>query len=156
MQPSRTDTVPWSQFSCSVMSDSLQPMDCSTPGSPVHHQLPELTQTHVHWVGDAIQQSHSLLSPSPPPSVFPSIRVFPNESVLHISWPKYFCLSLSIIPPMNIQNRFPLGSTGLISFQSKGLSRVFSNSTVQKHQFFWFSAFFMVQISHPTWLLEKP
>ena len=54
------------QFSCSVMSDSLRPMDCSTPGLPVHRQLPEFTQTHVHWVGDAIQPSHSLSSPSPP------------------------------------------------------------------------------------------
>ena len=54
------------QFSCSVMSDSCDPMDCSTPGFPVHHQLPELTQTHVHRVGDAIQPSHPLSSPSPP------------------------------------------------------------------------------------------
>ena len=57
---------PTVQFSCSVMSDSATPMDCSTPGLPVHHQLSELTQTHVHWVGDAIQPSHPLLSPSPP------------------------------------------------------------------------------------------
>ena len=55
-----------SQFSCSVMSDALQPMDCSMPGFPVHHQLPKLAQIHVHWVGDAIQPSHPLSSPSPP------------------------------------------------------------------------------------------
>ena len=54
------------QFSCSVMSDSLRPIDCSTPGPPVHHQLPEFTQTHVHWVSDTIQPSHPLSSPSPP------------------------------------------------------------------------------------------
>ena len=77
------------QFSHSVVFDSLRPMDCSTPGLPVHHQLPEFTQTHVHWVGDAIQPSHPLLSPSPLPLIFPSIRVFSNESVLRIRWPKY-------------------------------------------------------------------
>ena len=70
-----------------------------------------------------------------PPSIFPSIRVFSNESVLHIRWPKYWSFSFSIIP-MNIQDWFPLGWTGWISLQSKGVSRVFSNTTVQKHQFF--------------------
>ena len=74
------------------------PMYCSMPGLPVHHQLREFTQTHVHWVGDAIQPSHPLSSLSPPPSIFPSIRVFSNESVLHIRWPKYCSFSFSIIP----------------------------------------------------------
>jgi len=63
------------------------PMYYSTPDFPVHHQLPELAQIHVHWVSDAIQPSHPLLSPSLPPSIFPSIRVFSNESVLWIRWP---------------------------------------------------------------------
>ena len=94
-------------------------MNHSTPGLPVHHQLLQFTQTHVHRVSDAIQPSHPLSSSSPPAPIPPSIRVFPNESVLHISWPKYFCLSLSIIPPMNIQNRFPLGSTGLSPFSPR-------------------------------------
>ena len=86
------------QFS-SVTQSSLtlcDPTDCSTPSFPVHHQLPELTQTHVHWVGDAIQPSllcHPLLLP---PSIFPSIGVFSNESVLHIRWPKYWHFSFSI------------------------------------------------------------
>ena len=71
------------------------PMDCTTPGLPVHHQLPEFTQTHVHWVSDAIQPSHPLLLP---PSIFTSIRVFSNESVLHISWPKYWSFNFSISP----------------------------------------------------------
>ena len=71
-------------------------MDCSTPGLPVHHQLPEFTQTHVHWVSDAIQPSHPLLSPLLPPSIFPSSRVFSNELVLHIRWPKYWSFSFSI------------------------------------------------------------
>ena len=64
--------------------------DCSTPGFPVHHQLPKLAQTHVHWVSDAIQTSHPLSSPFPPAFNLPSIRVFSNESVLHIRWPKYW------------------------------------------------------------------
>ena len=70
-----------------------------------------------------------------PPSIYPSIRVFSNESVLHIRWPKYWSFSFSI-SLMNIQDWFPLGWTGWISLQSKGFSRVFSNTTVQKHQFF--------------------
>ena len=74
-------------------------MDCSTLGLPAHHQFQEFTQIHVHWVGDAIQPSHSLSSPSHPllllPSIFPSIKVFSNESILHIRWPKYWSFSLS-------------------------------------------------------------
>ena len=65
------------------------PMDCSMPGFPVHHQLPELVQTYVHRVDGAIQPSHPLLFPLLPSSIFPSIRVFSNESALHIRWPKY-------------------------------------------------------------------
>ena len=115
---------------------NCNPMDCSTPGFPVHHQLLELAQTHVHHVGDAI---HHLILCCPLlllPSIFPSIRVFPNESVLRIRWPKYWSFSFSIILPMNIQEWFPLGLTGLISLQSKRLSRDFSSITVQNHQFF--------------------
>ena len=87
-------------------------MDCSTPGLPVHHQLPEFTHTYVHWVGDAIQPSHPLSSPSPSTaksSIFPSIRVFSNESVLHIRWPKYWSFIFSISP----SNEY----SGLISFK---------------------------------------
>ena len=71
-----------------------------------------------------------------PPSIFPSIRVFSNESVLRIRWPKYWSFSFNISFPVNIQDSFPLGWTGWISLHSKGLSRVFSNAVVQKHQFF--------------------
>ena len=92
--------------SCPTLCDAI---DCSMPGFPVHHQLPELTQTHVHWVGDAIQPSHLLLSPSPPPSIFPHIRVFSHESVLWIKWPKYWSFSFSISP----SNEY----SGLISFR---------------------------------------
>ena len=70
------------------------------------------------------------------PSIFPTIRVISNESVLCIRWPEYWSFSFSISLPMNIQNQFPLGWTGLNSLLSKGLSRVFSNTTVQKHKFF--------------------
>ena len=95
-----------------------------------------LLKLNVHWVGDAIQPSHPLSSLLLLPPIAPSIRVFSNESVLHIRWPKYWSFSFSISPSVNIQNWFPLGWTGCISLQSKGLSRVFSNTTVQKHQFF--------------------
>ena len=98
------------QFSSVIQSclTLCNPMNCSTPGLPVHHQLPECTQTYVHWVGDAIQPSH----PHPLlllPTIFPSIRVFSNESVLCISWTKYWSFSLSISP----SNEHP----GLISFR---------------------------------------
>ena len=83
--------VPFDQFSSvtQLCPTLCNPRDWSTPGLPVHHQLPEFTQTHVHWVGDAIQPSHPLSSPSLLPSISPSIRVFSNELALHIKWPKY-------------------------------------------------------------------
>ena len=115
---------------CPTLCD---PMDCSTPGFCVHHQLPEIAQTHVHGVGDDFQPSHPLLSPSLPPSIIPSIRVFSNKSVIRISWPKYW--SFSISPSSEYSGLISLGWTGWISSQFKGL-RVFSNTTVQKHQFF--------------------
>ena len=109
-------------------------MNCSMPGLPVHHQLPEFTETHVHLVGDAFQPlilCHPLLLL---PSITPSIRVFSNESTLHMRWPKYWSFSFSIISSKEIPGL--ISWTGWISLQSKGLSRVFSNTTVQKHQFF--------------------
>ena len=78
--------------SCSILCD---PIDCSTPGFPVHHQLLELTQTHIHRAGNAIQLSHPLSSPSPALTL-PSIRVFSDESILFISWPKYWSFSFNI------------------------------------------------------------
>ena len=81
--------------SCLTLCD---PMDCSTPGFPNHYQLPELTQTYVHHEGGAIQPSHALSSPSPLAFIFPSNRVFSNELVFHIRWPKYWSFSLSISP----------------------------------------------------------
>ena len=119
--------------SCPTLCD---PMNRSTPGLPIHHQLPEFTQTHVHRVGDAIQPSHPLSSPSPPAPDPPSIRVFSNESTLRMRWPKYWSFSFSIIPSKEHPGLISLEWTGWISLQSKGLSRAFSNTTVQKHQLF--------------------
>ena len=79
------------------MSDSLRPHESQHARLPVHHQLPEFTQTHVHRVGDAIQPSHPLSSPSPPAPNPPSIGIFSNESTLHMRWPKYWSFSFSII-----------------------------------------------------------
>ena len=117
---------------CPALCD---PMDCSTSGFPVFHHLPEFAQIHVHWVDHAIHLivCHSFLFL---PSIFPSISVFSNESALHVRWPNYWRFSFTSVLPMNIQDWFPLRLTGWISMQSKGLSRVFSNTTVQKHQFF--------------------
>ena len=88
------------QFSLVIQSSPTlcNPMDCSTPGLPVHHQLPEFTQTHAHWIGDAIQPSHPLSSLLLSPSIFTNIRVFSNESAFRIRWPKYWSFSFNISP----------------------------------------------------------
>ena len=99
-------------------------------------QLPEFTQTHVHRVSDAIQTSHPLSSPSPPdPNPSQHQGLF-EESILHIRWPKYWSFSFSIIPSKGHPGLISLQWTGSISLQSKGLSRVFSNTTAQNDQFF--------------------
>ena len=115
-------------------------MEYSTPGFPVLHYIPEFAQIHVHWVGDAIQQYYPLSTPSAPAFSLSQHQGFSSELVLHIRWPKYWSFNeysneYSNIP-MNIQGWFPLGLTGLISLLSKGLSSVFSSTTVRKHQFF--------------------
>ena len=89
-----------------------------------------------------------------PPSIYANKRVFSNESVLLIKWPKGVSASASVLP-LNIQDWFPLGQTGWISLQSKGLSRVFFNTTVQKHQFFSARLSFIVQLSHPYMTTRK-
>ena len=120
-------------------------MDCSTPGLPVHHQLPEFTQTYVHWVGDAIQPSHPLSSPSPPTFT----RVFSNELVLRIRGPKYWSFSFSV----SSSNEHP----GLISFRMDWLDLLAVQGTLKsllqhhswKASILLCSAFFIVQLSHP-------
>ena len=138
--------------SCPTLCD---PMDCSTPGLPVYHQLPEPTWTHVCWVGDAIQPPHPLLTPSSPASIFPSIRVFSNESVLRIRWPKYWSSSFSISPSN--------GYSVLISFRMDWLDLLAVQGTLKsllqhhssKASIFWCSAFFIVQLSHPYMIIGK-
>ena len=132
--------------SCLTLCD---PKVCSMPGFPVHHWLPELTQTHVHWVSDAIQPPHPLSSLLLLPSNFHSIRVFPNESVLLIRLPKYWNFSFSISP----SNEHP----GLISFRMDRLDLLAVQGTLKsllqhhssKALSLWCSVFFVVQLSHP-------
>ena len=119
--------------SCPTLYD---PMYCSMPDFPVHHQLPELAQTHVHQICDAIQPSYLCCPLFLLPSIFPSNRVFSNDSVLHSRWPKYWSFSFSISSSNEYSGLISFRMDCWISLQSKGLSRVFSNTTVQKHQFF--------------------
>ena len=123
-------------------------MDCSTPGLPVHHQLQDFTQTHVHWVGEP--SNHLILCcPLLPPSIFPSLRVFSSESVLHIRWPKYWSFSFSISP----SNEY----SGLISFRIDWFDLLTVQGTLKnllqhcssKASILWHSALFIVQLSHP-------
>ena len=124
------------------------PMDCKTPGLPVYHQLPEFTQTHVHWVSDAIQPSHPLSSPSPPTFNLPQHQGLFNESVLCIRWPKYWSFSFSI-SPSNEYSRltlFRIDWLDLLAVQGtlKNLQHHSSKPSVLRR-----SAFFIVQLSHP-------
>ena len=119
--------------SCPTLCD---PINCSMPGLPVHHQLPEFTQTHVHQVSAAINHlilCHPLLLL---PSIFPASGFFLMSQFFTSGGQRTGVSASASVIPMNIQDWFPLGWTGLLSLQSKGLSRVFSNSTIQKYQFF--------------------
>ena len=124
-------------------------MDCGMPGLPIHHQPPELVQTHVHWVSNVIQPSHPLLTLLLLPSIFPSIRVFSKESVLCIRWPECWSFSFSISP----SNEY----SGLISFRMDLLDLLAVQGTLKsllqhhssKASILWQSAFFTVQLSHP-------
>ena len=130
---------------CPTLCD---PMDCSTRGFPVYHQLPEPTQTLIHWVSDVIQPSHSLC-PLLLPSIFPSIRVFSNESALCIRWPKDWSFSFSISP----SNEY----SGLLSFRIEWFDLLAVQGTLKsllqyhssKALILQHSAFFTVQLSHP-------
>ena len=135
--------------SCPSLYDT---MNCSIPGFPVHHQLLEFGQTHDH--GDAIHSSHPhpffCLQSFPASGSFPMNQFFTSgDQSIGVS------ASASVLP-MNIQDWFPLRLTGLIFLQSKGLSRVFFNTTVQKHQFFGTQLSLWSNSHIHTWLLEKP
>ena len=130
--------------SCPTLCD---PMDCSTPGFPGHHQLPDFAQIHVHWVGNAIQPSHPLC-PLLLPSIFPSIRVFSNESVLCIRWPKYWSFSFSISPSKEYSEliSFRIDWFDLLEVQGTLKSLLQHHSSKALILQHW--AFFMVQLSH--------
>ena len=131
------------------MFNSLQPIDCSTPGLPVHCQLPEFTLTHVYWAGDAISPSHPLSPPSPPDVNLSQIKVFSNESVLHIRQSKYWSFSFNISP----SNEY----SGLISFRMDWLDLLAVQGTLKsllqhhslKASILQCSAFLVVQLLHP-------
>ena len=135
----------------------------ATPWTSAHQAFLSITksqspsQTHIHWIDDAIQPSHSLLSPSPPAFNPSHNRVFSNESILDIRWPKYWSFSFSISPSNEHPGLIwsPLGWTGWISLQSKGLSSVSSTTTVQNHQFFGAQLSLWSNSHIHTWLLEK-
>ena len=132
--------------SCLTLCD---PMTAACQAS-LSFTISEFAQTHVHWFGDSIQPSHSLPSLILLPSIFPSISVFSNEksSIGILAW--------ASVLPMNIQEWFSLQLNGLISLQSKGLSRVFSNTTIKKHQFSGAQLSLWSNSHIQTWLLEKP
>ena len=147
------------------MFDYLWPYELKHARPPCPSPTPGFTQTHVHWVGDAIQPSHPVLSPSPP---FPTLLSLSqhqgliHESALRTRWRNYWSFNFIISPSNEHSGLFPLGWTRWISLQSKELSRVLSNTSVQKHQFF--GAQLSLQSNsqhhdhheHHTWPLEKP
>ena len=144
------------QFSSVTQSclTHCDPMNRSTPGIPVHHQLLEFTQSHIHWVSDAIQPSHPRSSPSPPAPNPSQHQSFPNESTLHMTWPKYWSFSLSIIPSKEIP--------GLISFRMDWLNLLAVQGTLKsllqhhssKASILRRSAFFTEYLSAAVWYLH--
>ena len=120
------------------------PMNRSTPGLPVHHQLPESTQTHVHCVSDAILCRPLLL-----PSIFPSIRVFSNESALRIRWPKYWSFRFNISPSNEHSGLFSFRMDWLDLLAVQGTLKSLLQHHSSKASILWHSAFFIVQFSHP-------
>ena len=142
---------------CSVAQAFLtlcDPMDCSTPDFLVLQHLLELAQTHAHWVGDAIQQSCPLPA-SAPALNFSQYHLFSVSRLLTSGGQSIGASASASIFPINIQDWYPLGLTSLISLQSKGLSRVFSNTIVQKHQFFSAQSSSWPNSHIHTWLLES-
>ena len=139
--------------SCSTLCDS---MDCSMPGSPVFHYLQEFPQTHVLWV---VMPSNHLILCDPFSSCtqsFPASRSFPVSQFFVSGGQRIGASASALVLPVNSQDWFPLGFIGLISLLSKGLSRVFSNTEVQMHQFFSTQCSLRSNSHIHTWLLEKP
>ena len=132
------------------------PVNCSMSGFPVYYQLLELAQTCVHWIGDAVQPPHPLSSPSLPAFIFSSFRVFSNESVLCIRWPKYWSLTFNINPSNEHSglNSFRIDWFHLCAVQGTLKSLLQHHSS--KASILWCSAFFMAQLSHPYMTTEKP
>ena len=129
----------------------FNPMHCSTPDLPVYHQFPEFTQTHAHWVGDAIQPSLSSC-----PQSLPASGSFQMSQLFTWGGQSIGVSALASVLPMNAQDWSPLEWTSWISLKSKGLSRVFSNTTVQKHQFFGAQLSSQSNSHIHTWPLGKP
>ena len=136
---------------CPTLCD---PMVCSTPGFPVHHQLPELAQTHVHRIGDANHfiLCHALLHL---PSIFPSIRVISKESILPIRWPKYWSFSFSISPSSEYSGLISSRMDWLDLLAVQGTLKSLLQHHTSKTSVLQHSAFFMVQLSHPYMTTEK-
>ena len=132
--------------SCPTLCD---PMDCSMPGLPVHHKLLEFAQNHVHWIGDAINHLILCCPLLLLPSFFTSIRVFSNESVLHIRWPNYWSFNFKISPPNEYSGliSFRMDWSDLLAIQGTLKSLLQNHSS--KASILLCSAFFIVQLSHP-------
>ena len=143
------------QFSRSVISNSLRPHGSSMPGFPVHHQLLELVQTHVHPVSDAIQPCHPLLSPLLLPLIFPSIRVFSSESVLYIRWPKYWSFSLSNSPSNEYSGQISFRVDWFYPLAVQGTLKSLLQHHSSKASILLCSAFFIVPTLNPYMTTEN-
>ena len=132
--------------SCPTLCD---PVNCSTPGFPALHYVPEYAQTHLHWVDDAIQLSHPLSSPSPPALNFPSIRLFSNESVLCVSWPMYWSFTCSISPSNDYSGMISLRIDRFDLLAVQGTLKRLLQYHTSKAPVLRCSACFLVQLSHP-------
>ena len=131
------------------------PMNCSMPDIAFHHYVPDFAQTQVHWVSDTIQPSHPLSSPFPPVLNLSEHEGLSKELTLSIKWPKYWSFSFSLHPSNEYSGLTSFRMNWLDLLAVQGLSRVFSNTTVQKHQLFgdqpslWYNSHILI------WLLEK-
>ena len=134
-------------FSRSVMSNFCDPLGCSTLGSPVLHYLPEFAQTHVHGVDDAIQPSHLQSPPSLLPSIFPSFRVFSNESVLPIRWPKDWSFSFSTSPSNEYSGQISFTTDWFDLLAVQGTLKSLLQHHSSKASILWHSAFFIEMIT---------